>query len=244
MNVYFAESVSSEGGPMNDNPYLGVGLYPLSVAARILGVHPSTVRSWVRSGPYTTRGHSYERIPVIKRHFSEESPLTFHELVELMFVKLFRQEGVPMHTIRKAAHRAAELFSSDYPFTLRRFDTDGKHIFATLKSEENSPETLQDIGRGQYAFEQFVRPFFRKLQYEDQGELVALWPKERKGRVVIDPNRDFGSPIDAETGVPTAALYKATLVEGQTAADVAFWFDVPIEAVEAAIDFEQHPEAV
>jgi uncharacterized protein (DUF433 family) len=60
-----------------------------------------------------------------------------------------------------------------------------------------------------------------------------------KGRVVLDPERSFGKPIDAEAGVPTRALCDAALAGGgQSPAVVAEWFGVPLEAVQAAVAFE------
>lgn len=135
----------------------------------------------------------------------EDEPLTFAELVELMCIRLFRQEDVCMQTIRKAARRAADRYDSEYPFTERRFDTDGHHIFETMRVDESSEEMIEDIARGQYAFANAVRPLFRKLDYGSDGVLSALWPREPNGRVVLDPRRDFGMPVDATTGVPTSA---------------------------------------
>ena len=49
---------------------------------------------------------------------------------------------------------------------------------------------------------------------------------------------NLGKPIDAETGVPTSALYDAVLAgDGQSSAVVAQWFGVPVQAVQAAATF-------
>ena len=210
----------------------GLGLYSIPQAARLIGVRPQKVRRWLG-----------EDAPIVRhRPGLDERNITFLELMELHFVKMFRAEGVSMPTIRKAAEAAARRFGTDYPFAVKRFDTDGHSIFATLESTEGDKQILEELHRGQLVFEQIARPFFRKLEYSrrQEREAIRYWPLEPAGRVVLDPERDFGQPIDAETGVPTRALYDAcTAGGGQDMPTVAEWFDVPLEAVRSAVEFEQ-----
>ncbi len=188
---------------MEQDTYLGVGLYSIPEAARIIGVDSSTLRRWVNEYYYMSRGQRYKHQPVIRRRFSVRPVLSFLELVELLFVRLFRQEGVPMETIRRASERASQLFETDYPFAVKRFDTDGARIFATLSEDKAVEDQIQDLAKGQFAFEAVVKPFFRKLEYQDSLTALTIWPRDKQGRIVIDPERNFGKPVDAETGVPT-----------------------------------------
>jgi hypothetical protein len=135
--------------------------------------------------------------------------------MELHFVKLFRTEGVTMSTIRRAALAATELFHTDYPFAVKRFDTDGRRIFATLAERAGGEKhVVEELGKGQIVFDDFVRPFFRKLEYRGEAEALRYWPLGADRRVVLDPAREFGAPIDAETGVPTFALFDAVQTAG------------------------------
>ncbi len=225
--------------------YLGVGLYTFPEAARIIGVKPSTLRRWAKAYHYKSRNRAYFHTPIITRYLDDEEPiLTFLELIELLFVKLFRSEGVSMSLIRQAAQRAAERWETPYPFAVKRFDTDGKYIFATLGREGNHHLLLEDLSRGQLVFDRVVRPFFRKLEYQGDADALKFWPMDRDGRVVLDPQRAFGKPIDAETGVPTLVLFDAVRAgQGQSAQEIAEWFEVPIAAVEAAVEYERSLEA-
>lgn len=226
---------------MGQTTYIGVGLYTFPEAARIIGIKQATLRRWVRAYHYRSRNTIYHHAPVITRSLGDEEPiLTFLELIELLFVKLFRSQGVSMPLIRKAAARAAKRWQTPYPFAVKRFDTDGKYIFATLGQENDNPILLEDRSRGQLVFEEVVRPFFRKLEYKGNADALKFWPMDREGRVVLDPQRAFGKPIDAETGVPTVALNDAvTAGQGQGIKEVAEWFEVPIAAVEAAVEYER-----
>jgi uncharacterized protein (DUF433 family)/DNA-binding transcriptional MerR regulator len=226
---------------MGSAEYVGVGLYSLSEAAHILGVRAPTLRRWVSQYTYRVKGIQYFHRPIVTRSFLGPSkPLTFLELIELLFVKMFREQGVSMQTIRKAAGIAADLFQTPYPFAVKRFDTDGRHIFATLWERVEERRIIEELDRGQTVFDSVVRPFFRKIEYEGIAEARKFWPLGTEGRIVLDPQRDFGKPIDSETGVPTTTLYQAALAEGLESLDVvAHWFEVPLSAVKAAVRYEE-----
>src|SRR6188474_2328243 len=104
--------------------HLGIGLYSLAEVRRLTGANVSTVRRWVSGDG------------LVPRYLEEsEKTLTFIELMEVFFIKMFRDKGVSLQTIRKASEVAAKRFRTDYPFSFKRFDTDGKTIFATLSKE-------------------------------------------------------------------------------------------------------------
>jgi uncharacterized protein (DUF433 family) len=212
---------------------LGVGLYSLGDAARLLRMAQSSVRYWLFG-----RG----RIdPLIHRRLADEHLLTFAELIELHFINTFRREGVSLQAIRKSAVRAAKMFDAEFPFTAKRFDTDGKDIFATLVNEETDKVHIEDMKHGQLVFVRFIRPLFRKLEYRG-ADIDRYWPLRTKvatGRIVLDPHRQFGQPIDSDTGILTSVISNAVAAgDGQDAKTVAKWFDIPLEAVRAAVRFE------
>jgi len=208
---------------------IGIGIYSIRDAARILGAHHSTIRRWARRNE-----------GLIPRELGEgEGLLTFAELVELHFVKMFRDEGVSLTTIRSASERAAARYGTDCPFSVKRFDTDGKAIIATLY-DSSDRLVMEDVAKGQYVFEKIMRPFFRKLEYGADSDLLRYWPMSKAGRVVLDPKRKFGKPIDAETGVSTQAIFDALNAGGgQSPAEVASWLGIPIAAVRKAAEFER-----
>lgn len=220
--------------------YLGVGLYSFPEAGRIIGAKPSVLQRWARDYVYFDKDAVRQHASVISRYFGQNSDtLTFLELIELLFISAFRSEGVSMQAIRKAAERAVTQFHTEYPFAVKRFDTDGKHIFATLREEASDLELIEELGKGQLAFDRVVKPLFRKLDYRDGADALRYWPLGHEGRIVLDPRRAFGKPIDNTTGLSTEILYEAVQAEGgQDPAEVADWFEVPIEAVTAAIQYE------
>jgi DNA-binding transcriptional MerR regulator/uncharacterized protein (DUF433 family) len=208
---------------------LGVGLYPVVDAARIVGVTPQTIRRWFHSDQ-----------GLLPRDIKTGDSVTFAELMELHFIKMFRDEGVSLETIKVASRKAAKRYHSDFPFSVKRFDTDGTDIFATLKNEATNKEMTEDLRRGQLVFTKIVKPFFRKLEYGQNFDLLRFWPMSKSGRVVIDPARKFGKPIDFETGVSTHVIANALKAGGgQSPAIVARWLGIPLAAVKKAAQFER-----
>ena len=67
------------------------------------------------------------------------------------------------------------------------------------------------------------------------------WPLGHDRRVVIDGARSFGKPIDDETGVPTYSLW-GPVRAGDPVERVAAWFDVPVQAVLDAVEYEELPK--
>lgn len=217
---------------MPHEKYLGCGLYDFATAAHLLRVEPHVLMYWLGE---TRRGES-----IIVRQLREDRLLTFAELMELHFIKMFREQNVSIQAIRKAAKAASKKFESEYPFSVRRFDTDGRTIFATLRSKETDKEIIEDLQRGQLVFKKIVRPFFKKLDYRGTQDVERYWPLHKSGRVVLDPARHFGRPIDSQTGVPIDAIIQAVRADGgQDPQSVANWFKIPREAVMAAIRFER-----
>lgn len=71
--------------------------------------------------------------------------------------------------------------------------------------------------------------------------MSAIRPLGTKSRVIIDPRRSFGRPIDGPTGVPTYSLWGPTQ-SGESVERIADWFHVPMQAVRDAIEYEELPE--
>jgi uncharacterized protein (DUF433 family)/DNA-binding transcriptional MerR regulator len=226
---------------MEARQYLGIGLYPLSEAARLLGVPAGKLRRWTQG--YTFASGRYSS-PLFRRNYpelAERGVLTFQDLIELFLVNRFRQAGVSMPTIRKAAQWAAERFHTSHPLAMKRFHTDGKRLFAEMalpEGDQGVPQRLiQELPTCQYVLDQVAEPFFKKLDYE--GDLVRhYWPLGKHRPVVLDPARAFGQPIDAASGVPTQVLYEMYQA-GESVEAVARWFRIEPEAVRAAIEYEQ-----
>jgi MerR family transcriptional regulator, heat shock protein HspR len=88
--------VTTRGGPAHDEDVPAV--YVISVAARLVGMHPQTLRNYERTGlldPSRTRGGS--------RRFSEE------DLAKLRRIQQLTSEGHNLEGVRRILQLEAEL---------------------------------------------------------------------------------------------------------------------------------------
>lgn len=223
---------------------LGQGIYSIPDAARIIRADPRSVRRW------TVGYHRNQQIshgPVLLSEVATLEGvefLTFTQLIETLFIALFRKNKIAMPIIRAAAKNAAQLFGNDHPFAVESLRTDGKNIFH-LDPGQIDPdderltrdEILRDLARGQTVMLDLAEPYFRAIEYKD-FTASEYWPMGRNRHVVIDRQRNFGQPIDPNTGVPTNIVY-GMYDCGDTPEIISRWYNMDKQAVIDAIEYEQ-----
>ncbi|GAB7532133.1 hypothetical protein PS3A_45480 [Pseudomonas sp. 3A(2025)] len=186
---------------------IGVGLYTAGEASLYTGISASDIRRWMFG--YTSHGVDHPGLWTPELSFLDENLLGFHDLLEIRFVHAFRQHGVSLQAIRSASRQATELFDQRYPFTCRRFQTDGRDIFATVL-DETGDEALLDLVKRQYAFKQVIKPsLYEGIDYTLEGSAQRWYPLKRSKAVVLDPARNFGKPVLTSASIDTATLYQA-----------------------------------
>ena len=219
-------------------PGLGVGLYPLSVAARLLIEKPATVQRWAFG--YHRRLTRYP--PAIKTDFApvgHSYVLTFVELVELLFIQGFLRSGLSWPKVRNAAVTAARLLKDDpHPFANRKWFVDAAAIYLKLGTEHGEEILVEVAGHAQIAIEPALKPYLQQLEFDIGGTAKRWFPMGFSSPVVLDPQRAFGSPITAKSGVPTEAIAQLHIA-GDSADAIANWFQMDHDEVEAALAFEE-----
>ncbi|WP_337999664.1 DUF433 domain-containing protein [Pseudomonas chlororaphis] len=220
----------------NASHLIGVGIYTPAEAAMYTGIPAKDIRRWMFG--YKSEGVDHAGLWTPEIDSSEEKLLGFHDLLEIRFVHAFRKHGVSLQAIRSASRQAAEIFDQRYPFTCKRFQTDGRSIFATV-FDETGDEAILDLAKRQYAFRQVIGPsLYEGIDYTGEGRAQRWYPVKRSKTIVLDPNRNFGKPVLSSTGVDTAAIYHAYLAEGQDVKRVSMIFEISASAVDAAVTFE------
>jgi uncharacterized protein (DUF433 family) len=214
----------------------GIGLYTFQEAARLTGIKSGELRRWLRG--YATEKTSMPPLWETELAGADLDGLSFHDLLEVRFVKAFRQHGVSLQTIRVAARHAREMFDSPYPFTCHRFQTDGKTIFGEAMRESGELD-MMDLHQKQFVFEKIIRPFLYEGIEFGADERASRWFPTKNRKVVLDPAIAFGKPIVTDIGIRTDILFEAWLAEGKDRQRVARQFEVPLDAVDAAIRFEE-----
>jgi uncharacterized protein (DUF433 family)/DNA-binding transcriptional MerR regulator len=162
--------------------------------------------------------------------------LSFRDVIELRFVRAFRDAGVSLQTIRSCIDRARNEIDDERPFSTLKFRTDGRTIFQHITSDVQEGE-MTDLRTRQNVFRTMIEPSLKDLEFA--GDELKRWrPLGSSSRVAIDPRIAFGKPIILGLGLTTEALSLAAKVE-QSEKDVARLYEVPIAAVRDAVFLHQ-----
>jgi hypothetical protein len=217
---------------------IGVGLYTPAEAGRLLHVRPAKIARWLRGhhiGEQEYKPLWDSEIDLKDGHIY----LGFRDLMEVRIADKFISYGISPQRVRAAIQLAGEMTGEDRPLSTDQFRTDGREIFfRVLEMDEHGQERerLLNLFRRQYEFKQIIDPLLKTVDFDARGAPLHWWPLGRGGKIVIDPARAFGQPIDAITSVPTAALATTGHHMGVVAAARAY--DVPVASVRRAIAFE------
>jgi uncharacterized protein (DUF433 family) len=217
-----------------DNGLTGVGLYTPAEASRLLRIPSSKIVRWLRG--HEVNGRWYERLWRPQIDIGDgRTYLGFRDLMELRTAHAFMEAGVSAIMIRRAIEEATRFVDDERPLSTTRFRTDGRSIFLEI-ADESGDAKLLDLFRRQYAFKQILEASLRGVDFEGIAP-SRWWPASREQRILVDPDRSFGQPIDADSGVPTASLVAAARAEGSAEAAARIW-QVPLQSVKRAIRFE------
>jgi uncharacterized protein (DUF433 family) len=230
---------------------LGRGVYGASEGLRLINfrrqfdvssgaVSRQTIARWIRGYDYRRAGETRHSDPLWQPDYINEDEtleLSFRDLIELRFVKTFKDHGLSLPTIRACFKRAVELVHDDRPFSTQKFRTDGRTIFLEITHDVQEGELI-DLKRRQGVFHSVILPSLHDLEFD--ADIVARWFPLGMGRrtIVVDPARAFGRPIVVDGGVPIEVLADAVETEGG-AHRVARLYDVPLAAVRDSVAFHQ-----
>jgi uncharacterized protein (DUF433 family) len=233
---------------------LGRGVYGLADALRLVNfqrpdalsrraIGRRTLRRWLWGDDYkSSEGEVRHSEPLWRPDYTTSGDeedglieLSFRDVIDLRFVKTFRDQGLSLQTVRECFSRAVEAVKDERPFSTRRFRTDGKTIFLEITHDVREGE-LFDLKRRQNVFHRIVAPSLQDLEFD--ADVVTRWfPLGSQRAIVVDPARAFGRPIVAEGGVPTEVLAEAVKTEGSPER-VARLYEVPVRAVRDALAFQ------
>lgn len=218
--------------------------YTLPLAARIVGLPVSTLRSWIHGRPYPTATgirHAPSLIEAVSPDY-----LSFTNLVEAYVLAAMRREhGVRLDKVRSALSYVERELSVARPLAREEFKTDGVDLFV-----ERFGKLLNASRAGQVGIREALTGRLERVEYERRGRAVRLFPLSRASssgeqprNIVIDPCLGFGRPVIAGTGI-RAADVADRFRAGDSAAKLAKDYEVAVELIEDALRVaESTPEA-
>ncbi len=221
---------------------LGIGIYSIAEASKYIKVPSTKLSRWVKGHGGGNR--AYDRLWRPQIELEDGTVYVgFRDLVQSRFAQALIDEGLSPQKVRLAIPRAGEIMNHDHPFAASRLQTDGRTIFLNVFTDEASNDDVKqqrliDLLRNeQFVMKRIVEPSLRGIEFEDDWA-ARWWPFGRSFGVVLDPLRQFGEPIDYESGIPVSVLSAAVRADGSVKA-AARALVVPIRAVTRAVSFEQ-----
>jgi uncharacterized protein (DUF433 family) len=205
--------------------------YPLSEAARYLGVPLSTLRAWTIG----QRGFK----SIIALPSEAEGQLSFYNFIEAFVVNgLRRKHRVPLQRLRRCVRSLRSLVPhSKHPLADLDLQTFARDVFFDSKGD------LVNVTReGQLGLREILGGFLERVEKDPSGA-VRLYPLTRPEPslsprlIVIDPRISFGRPVIAGTGIPTAVIHDRWK-GGDSVAELADDYNRTPEEIEEALRYE------
>jgi uncharacterized protein (DUF433 family) len=214
---------------------LNVPAYRVFEAARYARTTQQTIGNWERL-------HGNRASAVSQR--VEREGLSYLQLIEIGVVAAMRKSGVTLEKIRQAREYLCAEFNVDFPFARYRFKTDGKTLLMdydqVARSDKDKLLALNE--NGQLAWNEILSALLHEFEYDGEIGTVLRWRVAGYDSPVrLDPRIAFGAPH--VNGVATWVL-RERWKSGESLRDIAEDYELPLDAVAAALQFEQvEPDA-
>jgi hypothetical protein len=136
---------------------LGRGIYSAAEALRLINfsrdkviskrrVSSQTISRWLNGYDHQVKDALHYSPPLWRPDYAnDDAPvleISFRELIELRFIKTFRDLGLSLPTIRECFERAVEEVKDERPFSTQKFRTDGKSIFSDITKGVHEGELI------------------------------------------------------------------------------------------------------
>jgi uncharacterized protein (DUF433 family) len=214
----------------------GVGAYTIPEAARLLGMTPMRLRRWLYGYEYDGGEGAQPALWRPQYDPADDGQLIgFRDLIEARIVDGLRRAGFGLPTIRSCITSARDILGDEHPFSTTAFKTDGRKLFLDIANSVDDP-IMYDLKSRQRVFRDVVLPSLSGLDF---GPEVAerWWLVPGRRTIVADPERSFGQPIVAESGLLTSRVVQEVKAEG-TPERVAKLYELPVRAIRDALRFE------
>lgn len=212
---------------------MGLGIYTFREAARFSRLRPQRVQRWFVSSSKRPSE------PILTSDYDPidgSQAISFLNLMDFFVFGQLREHGVSLKTLRRVYQRLRDDIGKPHPFAHQRLTTDGREVFLRVASREGQEELIEVLNR-QRVMPEIIEPFLKQLDYDPSTQLARRW--RIADCVVLDPAISLGKPIVEAVGIKTDVLSSAYFANGKNAEKVAWWYNVTLADVQAAVTFEK-----
>lgn len=205
--------------------------YTVAEAAVLVRVPISTLKTWIRSDAAPSG--------LIVLPKGKPRLFAFSHLVEAFVLAAIRRgHGVALQRVRKALRFVESELSIERPLIHAKFETNGVDLFV-----EQWGKLVNASRDGQLAMRASLASSLERVDWDRKGLAVRLFPIVRAPSapqpktIVIDPQRGFGQPTLAGTGIRVDVVV-SRYHAGESATDLAKDYRVTEELIEDAVRCE------
>lgn len=209
-------------------------VYGMGQVDRLLDLPHGTAERWIDG--YVRKGKTYP--PVVRVQSTGSDLVTWGEFVEARLLSEYRNAGVPMLRMRPAIERLREALDTLYPLAHARPFIHEREL--VLRAQETTALEarlhLVVVRNNQLVLTPPAEDFVTSVEFgAEDGVVERLRPVASIHEVVVDPLRQFGSPV--VRSVPTEVIAEQ-VAAGERLETIADLYELRPEQVEAAIRYE------
>lgn len=214
---------------------IGNGIYTVPDVANILRLPYHKVNTWLNEYWDGKLGKAFKG--KYSWRIDSTRAVGFHTLVEFYVMMQFAEAGVKPAQVLKAHTELSKSHNTIFPFAqkqiIENISTDGKKIYLNIDGT-----TITLDGSKQFNLD-FIKLFFKKLEFDNELLATRLWPLGKGKAVVCDPQHKFGQPVIDGTNIQTEAVYKMFLAK-EPIPFIASLYELPEQKVKDAINYHKN----
>lgn len=215
-------------------------LYTVSTAARLVGMSPSTLRTWshgytrtfkdrppVKQGPVITALNSASR---------DSRSIPFVGLVEATVVQAFRRTGLPMQRIRMALEVLASQGELEHALASRQLYSDGANVlydYAT-RHRDRQLRLLTVVQTGQRVFHEVIHEYLTRITFGERWATELILPVTERRLLRVLPDVASGDALFIHGGAPLSAV-QSRAAAGEPIESIAADYGTPAKDIREAL---------
>ena len=215
-------------------------LYTVSQAARLVGMSPSTLRTW---------SHGYTKIfkdrPPVKQGpvitslngaASSSRSIPFVGLVEATVVQAFRDTGLPLQRIRRALEILADQGELPHALASRQLYSDGANVLYDYAEKHGDKQLrlLTVVQTGQRVFHEVIVRYLTRITFGDEWATELILPVTERPLLRVLPDVAGGDALFVDGGAPLSAV-RSRAAAGEPIEAVAADYGTPAEDIREAL---------
>ncbi len=212
---------------------LGRGIYTIPDVANLLGIPYYKANRWINE--YWDRKLANPFSNQYSWTDGKAKAVSFHTLIELYTFFQLSDAGVKTKVILEAHKLLSEKYNTVFPFAtssiINNMFTDGRKVF--FKENEKIICTLDSTLQLNL---DFVKLFFKKLDFGDKDLANRLWPMGKQHHIVIDPSHQFGQPVINGTNIIPSTINQM-LEAGEPSEFVGAIYNLDAKQIEDAVSY-------